>query len=165
MPGPIAGSSAACQSRDGAAKKAGADHTERGVGVVQAERVVVLDLSLHRTPCFFAGPHLISTILKPPEPRVSREGGVCATCQEELPEFSWNSRPSVSASPPTPKTRPGRQGAVVNLSQNGHCSQTEPAEPAYRYRPLPPGDAGTAGSGASTKVWPDAQACDATSFR
>ncbi len=76
MPGPIAGSSAACQSRDGAAKKAGADHTERGVGVVQAERVVVLDLSLHRTPCFFAGPHLISTILKPPEPRVSREG-VC----------------------------------------------------------------------------------------
>ncbi len=38
---------------------------------------------------------------------------MCVTCQEELPEFSWTSHPSVSALPPTPNTRPVRQGAVV----------------------------------------------------
>lgn len=90
-------------------EKAGADDHTEAWGFVQ----VVLDLSSNRTPCFVAGPHLISTTPNPPGPRVSREGVVCVTCQEELPELSWTSHPSVSALPPTPNTRPVRQGAVV----------------------------------------------------
>ena len=43
---------------------------------------MALDLSSHRTPCFCAGPHLISRTPKPPGPRVSREGVACVTCQE-----------------------------------------------------------------------------------